>query len=444
MMNAIRKSKFCISRSSLLLISALVAACGGGGGSGGDGANVVGGEADMNSPPGAILLRETNLSGAQDSFRTFQITVPAGAAVLAVTTSGGTGDVDLDVFGPNGEQCSSFESDNNESCFFDQPSSGTWDILLDGFLAYSGVSLIATTDDAGVDISNPGNGNGNSGDGDSENSRTETLVSVANQSGAEGSYRPFFVNVPTGTSVLAVQTTGGSGDVDLDVIGPNGEECFSENIGNTESCSIESPTAGEWEVGLFGFTAYSGVSLVAEATVGGNGGSDSDGNNGGNDGSGGGNGSNGGDGGSNDGSGGGNGGLNLQCPSSNLPAGFQCVEINGTERLLKFDIPALHDTRVDTGFQFCLTFNSDGTSVLRNSFGVEFPGRAGPGGKWGAVVNSAGEFQPVTGPYFVYTGQPDGQVELLSYDAANDEFVGFPNLRRDACPYPFRSNIDDL
>jgi hypothetical protein len=88
----------------------------------------------------------TGLSGSTGSVAYYSIAVPAGRTSLAVTTAGGTGDVDLSV-GP--EQlgpytCNSESSTNTETCTINNPAAATWYIRLSGFAAYSGVTLTAT------------------------------------------------------------------------------------------------------------------------------------------------------------------------------------------------------------------------------------------------------------------------------------------------------------
>lgn len=91
----------------------------------------------------------TNLSGAEGSRRYFSITVPAGATNLTVTTSGGSGDLDLFTrfnglpsFPVNA--CGSAGDSNAESCVTATPTAGTWYIMLNGFNAYDGATLTAT------------------------------------------------------------------------------------------------------------------------------------------------------------------------------------------------------------------------------------------------------------------------------------------------------------
>lgn len=90
-----------------------------------------------------------DLSGAADSERFFTIEVPEGATDLVVTTSGGTGDVDLYLrFGLQPtlaeSDCSPLEVGNNETCEVPAPDAGTYHIMLHGWNAYAGVTLVAS------------------------------------------------------------------------------------------------------------------------------------------------------------------------------------------------------------------------------------------------------------------------------------------------------------
>ena len=90
-----------------------------------------------------------NLSGATNSQQFFSLAVPAGATNLTFQISGGTGDADLYVrFGAQPTtttwDCRPFVSGNNETCTFAAPQTGTYFVLLNGFAAYAGVSLVGT------------------------------------------------------------------------------------------------------------------------------------------------------------------------------------------------------------------------------------------------------------------------------------------------------------
>src|SRR5258706_7285133 len=90
-----------------------------------------------------------NLAGATGSWQYFKIAVPSGQTSLAISMSGGTGDADLYVkFGAQPTSSSydyrPYLSGNNESVSVTSPAAGDWYIGLNGYAAYSGVSLTAT------------------------------------------------------------------------------------------------------------------------------------------------------------------------------------------------------------------------------------------------------------------------------------------------------------
>lgn len=95
------------------------------------------------------LLNQFNLEGSTSSNANFTVDIPAGATNLAVTTSSGLGDVDLYVKAgavptPQSNDCASQNPGNTESCGVATPPPGTYYILLNGYEAYSGVTLRVT------------------------------------------------------------------------------------------------------------------------------------------------------------------------------------------------------------------------------------------------------------------------------------------------------------
>ena len=91
----------------------------------------------------------TNISGSVNSVRLYRIPITAGAIRLTVTTSGGTGDVDLIVgrgSSPteNNIECEQYGFTNAETCVIEAPAAGDWYALLEAAEAYSGVTLTAT------------------------------------------------------------------------------------------------------------------------------------------------------------------------------------------------------------------------------------------------------------------------------------------------------------
>nr|WP_206859858.1 S8 family serine peptidase [Lysobacter changpingensis] len=106
-------------------------------------------EAVMPPPIVALVngVAVTGLSGARLGERLFTLAVPAGATGLTFATSGGTGDADLYVkFGSapttTSYQCRSIRSGNAETCSIGVAQAGTYYVLVRGYAAYSGASLV--------------------------------------------------------------------------------------------------------------------------------------------------------------------------------------------------------------------------------------------------------------------------------------------------------------
>ncbi|MBV8519242.1 MAG: M4 family metallopeptidase [Acidobacteria bacterium] len=94
-------------------------------------------------------VAKTGLSGATGSWTNFKITVPSGQSKLDIVMSGGTGDADMYVkFGaiPTSSvwDYRPYKTGNAESVSVANPAAGDWYISLNGYAAYSSVSLTAT------------------------------------------------------------------------------------------------------------------------------------------------------------------------------------------------------------------------------------------------------------------------------------------------------------
>ncbi len=109
--------------------------------------------ASLGAGTGAIALQSgvavENLDGGLNSARLYSIVVPPDATELAVEISGANGDADLyvrqfaaaTVFSYN---CLSADSGSVEACTIASPDAGRWYILIDGYAAYTGLTLTAT------------------------------------------------------------------------------------------------------------------------------------------------------------------------------------------------------------------------------------------------------------------------------------------------------------
>lgn len=105
----------------------------------------------ITAPPVTTLTdgaAQNGLGGAAGSMQYFKIAVPAGRSKLDIKTSGGTGDCDMYVrFGasPSLSQWNfrPARKGNAETVTVKAPAAGEWFIMLHGFRAFSGVSLLA-------------------------------------------------------------------------------------------------------------------------------------------------------------------------------------------------------------------------------------------------------------------------------------------------------------
>jgi hypothetical protein len=195
-------------------------------------------------------------SGATDSEKFYKIDVPAGQSKLEITISGGTGDADLYV--KKGAKPTTTSWDyrpyligNNETVSIDNPDAATWFIMLKGYAAYAGVTIVAIYSPVPEAVTTLTNG-----------------VPVTGLSGATSSEDFYKIDVPPGQDFLNIEISGGTGDADLYV--KKGAKPTTGSwdyrpylIGNNESVDITNPAAATWYVMIRGYQAYSGVTLVA-------------------------------------------------------------------------------------------------------------------------------------------------------------------------------------
>jgi vibriolysin len=91
----------------------------------------------------------TAISGAANSQRFWQLAVPAGKVSVTFSLSGGTGDADLYVRAGakptlSTWECRPFLTGNAETCTVNNPAATTYWVMLHGFAAYSGATLVGT------------------------------------------------------------------------------------------------------------------------------------------------------------------------------------------------------------------------------------------------------------------------------------------------------------
>ncbi|WP_436495189.1 S8 family serine peptidase [Actinokineospora sp. HUAS TT18] len=101
-------------------------------------------------------------------------------------------------------------------------------------------------------------------------------VPVTGLAGAQGASLRFQMNVPAGVTNLRFVTSGGTGDADLyakfgTAPTTSVNDCRSTGSATAETCTIATPSAGTYHVLLYGYSAFSGVTLTgsyaADSTV---------------------------------------------------------------------------------------------------------------------------------------------------------------------------------
>ncbi len=201
-------------------------------------------------------VAQNNLSATTGNSLSFELQVPADATNLSIAISGGSGDADLYVRAGAAPTTSNFDCrpyryGNNETCQFSSPANTTYYIQLRAYNTFSGVTLIATYDQAQTSTEILSNGQ-----------------TVNGLSGSSGSSRTYKIELPASSSNLTVAMSGGSGDADLylkfgSAPSTSSYDCRPYLNGNNETCQIASPQTGTYYILVRGYSAYSNVALTA-------------------------------------------------------------------------------------------------------------------------------------------------------------------------------------
>jgi serine protease len=208
----------------------------------------------------------TGLSAATGGQLTYTMVVPAGATGLSFAISGGTGDADLYVkFGSaptlSSYDCRPYITGNNETCNISNVQAGTYYVMLNGYAAFSGVSLVGSY--------TAGGGGGGGGGGCTPSGTVLCSGSVVTGLAAtKGNWSSTYtIVIPSGSTKLTVAISGSSGDADLYVrkgAAPTTSSytCRPYLTGDNETCTINSPTAGAtYYIRVRAYATYSGVTL---------------------------------------------------------------------------------------------------------------------------------------------------------------------------------------
>ncbi|HZP11288.1 MAG TPA: S8 family peptidase [Nevskiaceae bacterium] len=211
-------------------------------------------------PPGPTVLAngvaQTNLSGATGAQLQFQMAVPAGATGLKFVMSGGTGDADMYVkFGSmpttSSYDCRPYVNGNAETCTIATAQAGTYYVMLNGYSAFSGVSLTGSYSTGG------GGGGGSCAAG--YTAYTGSLTSGANY------YAPSSSGFTGGTGTYAATLTVPAGaDFDLYLYKLSGSTWSSKasSTGTTSSESISySGTSGTYRWRVYSYSGSGSFTL---------------------------------------------------------------------------------------------------------------------------------------------------------------------------------------
>ena len=188
-------------------------------------------EGSTTPTPGSELangVAKTGLSGTKGSNTYFTMDVPSGASNLTFNMSGGTGDADIYVrFGSqptsSSYECRPWKSGNNESCPISNVQTGTYHVMLNGYSAYSGVSLVGSYDSG----SNGGGGSKyfeNLTDVNITDKQTASSVVAVNNSGTGGT-------ITVGVDIKHTYI----GDLRIDLEAPDGTSYRLKNTSNDSS-----------------------------------------------------------------------------------------------------------------------------------------------------------------------------------------------------------------
>jgi vibriolysin len=208
-------------------------------------------------PPGEGVLQNGvavgGLSAATGNERVWRLDVPAGQTSLTFTITGGSGDADLYVQAGSAPtrtvyQCRPYKTGNVETCTFSPPAQGTYYVMLHAYEGYAGVTLTGT-----YTATQSGDPYLTSGAG----------IGVQGAKNSAGYWR---IATPAGKT-LTVKISGGSGDADLYTrfgTRPTTStyDCRPYVDGNNETCTAQTQ-AGDYYVMVRGYSAFSGVTLVA-------------------------------------------------------------------------------------------------------------------------------------------------------------------------------------
>ncbi|MEJ7806511.1 MAG: PPC domain-containing protein [Telluria sp.] len=93
-------------------------------------------------------------------------------------------------------------------------------------------------------------------------------VALGGQGAAVGAWKYYTIDVPAGKSSVKFSVNGGNGDADMfaklgTLPTAASYNCKSDGPTSVETCTVSAPVAGRYYVGVYAYTAYSNLSVVA-------------------------------------------------------------------------------------------------------------------------------------------------------------------------------------
>ena len=98
-------------------------------------------------------------------------------------------------------------------------------------------------------------------------------VPLASQSGAANSWKYYAIDVPAGAKTVKFAINGNNGDADMfaqltSKPTSTAYKCKSDGPTAVETCTLTLPAAGRYYLGVFGYSAYTGLSVTATYSTG--------------------------------------------------------------------------------------------------------------------------------------------------------------------------------
>lgn len=128
--------------------------------------------------------------------------------------------------------------------------------------------------------------------------------------------------------------------------------------------------------------------------------------------------------------------LVCETASTPLPYGFHCMNSQGVYAPGKWNIPEMFGTYVDSEIGMCIEWAKYGSATAR----FRAPEIGGGSttvqeGQWGVIVRRSGIPEGTDTQWYVYTAPADAQTQLLGYDAATGEIMGWNFVKSSSCPW---------